>query len=401
MDFMVTRVINPIDHLSRVGVDPASIPIFENKGEFISLLIYDVPVIAANVIKQEMLAAGGDAAVHRQAITHRVDHTHVLTMGTLAQHKKLIEKLSMMHYWNLDKIAKDIERCLFGRIPDHIDLPSGKKIKFDRTLIMGIVNVTPDSFYAASRIKKDELLDRIARMIKEGVDIIDIGGESTRPGSDRIAEEEELNRVIPTVELVKKNFDVLVSVDTYKAKVAEEALKIGAEIVNDISALRFDPNMIEVVKKYRPVVVLMHMKGEPKTMQENPYYEDVVKEILYFFKERIEFLREIGMDDRIIIDPGIGFGKRLEDNLEIIKRISEFKSLKKPVLIGASRKSFIGKILGDVPPEERLYGTLAVTALCVMNNVNIVRVHDIEENHHVIKMIEAIRGNIGRSIVIQ
>lgn len=189
--------------------------------------------------------------------------------------------------------------------------------------------------------------------------------------------------------------------DTYKAKVAEEALKIGAEIVNDISALRFDPNMIEVVKKYRPVVVLMHMKGEPKTMQENPYYEDVVKEILYFFKERIEFLREIGMDDRIIIDPGIGFGKRLEDNLEIIKRISEFKSLKKPVLIGASRKSFIGKILGDVPPEERLYGTLAVTALCVMNNVNIVRVHDIEENHHVIKMIEAIRGNIGRSIVIQ
>lgn len=401
MDFMVTRVINPIDHLSRVGVDPASIPIFENKGEFISLLIYDVPVIAANVIKQEMLAAGGDAAVHRQAITHRVDHTHVLTMGTLAQHKKLIEKLSMMHYWNLDKIAKDIERCLFGRIPDHIDLPSGKKIKFDRTLIMGIVNVTPDSFYAASRIKKDELLDRIARMIKEGVDIIDIGGESTRPGSDRIAEEEELNRVIPAVELVKKNFDVLVSVDTYKAKVAEEALKIGAEIVNDISALRFDPNMIEVVKKYRPVVVLMHMKGEPKTMQENPYYEDVVKEILYFFKERIEFLREIGMDDRIIIDPGIGFGKRLEDNLEIIKRISEFKSLKKPVLIGASRKSFIGKILGDVPPEERLYGTLAVTALCVMNNVNIVRVHDIEENHHVIKMIEAIRGNIGRSIVIQ
>lgn len=401
MDFMVTRVINPIDHLSRVGVDPASIPIFENKGEFISLLIYDVPVIAANVIKQEMLAAGGDAAVHRQAITHRVDHTHVLTMGTLAQHKKLIEKLSMMHYWNLDKIAKDIERCLFGRIPDHIDLPSGKKIKFDRTLIMGIVNVTPDSFYAASRIKKDELLDRIARMIKEGVDIIDIGGESTRPGSDRIAEEEELNRVIPAVELVKKNFDVLVSVDTYKAKVAEEALKIGAEIVNDISALRFDPNMIEVVKKYRPVVVLMHMKGEPKTMQENPYYEDVVKEILYFFKERIEFLREIGMDDRIIIDPGIGFGKRLEDNLEIIKRISEFKSLKKPVLIGASRKSFIGKILGDVPPEERLYGTLAVTALCVMNNVNIVRVHDIEENHQVIKMIEAIRGNIGRSIVIQ
>lgn len=394
MDFVVTRVINPVDHLQRVGVDPASIPIFKNKGEFISLLIYDVPVIAANVIKQEMLAAGGDAAVHRQAITHKVDHTHVLTIGTLAQHKKLIEKLSMMHYWNLDKIARDIEKCIFDKMPDYIDLPSGRKLIFGRTLIMGIVNVTPDSFYAASRAEKDKLLDYVARMVKEGVDIIDIGGESTRPGSDRVSEEEELSRVIPAVELVKKNFDVLVSVDTYKAKVAEEALKIGVEIVNDISALRFDSNMIGVLKRYKPAVILMHMKGEPKTMQENPYYEDAVKEILYFFKERIEFLHEFGMDDKIIIDPGIGFGKRFEDNLEIIKRISEFKSLKKPILIGASRKSFIGKILDGAPSEERLCGTLAVTAHCVMNNVDIVRVHDVKENLHVIKMIEAIRGSI-------
>ncbi|MEN3008761.1 dihydropteroate synthase [Pseudothermotoga sp.] len=391
MNFLVTKVNNPIEHLSRVGVDPASVVIFKNKGEFVSLLIYDVPVIAANVIKQEMLAAGGDAAVHRQAITHRVDRTHVLTMGTLAQHRKLIEKLSMMHYWELDKIAKDIEDCLFDEIPRCINLPSGRKLVFDRTLIMGVINVTPDSFYAVSRVEKDKLLDRVTQMIREGVDIIDIGGESTRPGSDRVAEEEEMNRVVPAVELVKRNFDVVVSVDTYKAKVAEESIKVGAEIVNDISALRFDPNMVEVLKKYKPAVVLMHMKGEPKTMQENPYYDDVVKEILYFLKERIEFLRESGIDDRVMIDPGIGFGKRLEDNLEIIKRISEFKSLKKPVLIGASRKSFIGKILGDASPEERLYGTLAVTAYCVLNNVDVVRVHDVRENLHVIKLIEAIR----------
>jgi dihydropteroate synthase len=390
MNFLITKVTNPLEHLSRVGVDPASIPIFRNKGEFVSLLIYDVPAISANVIKQEMLAAGGDAAVHKHSITLKVQHTNVLTMGTLAQHKKLIEKLSLMHYWNLDEIARDIKNCLFETKVRTIELPSGRKLEFEKPLIMGIVNVTPDSFYAASRVEKDKLIDFAARMIKEGVDIIDIGGESTRPGSDRISEEEELSRVVPAVEIVRKNFDVVISVDTYKAKVAEEALKNGAEMVNDVSALRFDPAMMDVLKTYKPAVVLMHMKGEPKTMQENPYYEDVVKEILYFFKERIEKLQQIGLEDKVIIDPGIGFGKRLVDNLEIIRRISEFNSLKKPLLVGASRKSFIGQVLGNLPPEERLYGTLAVTAYCVLNGVDIVRVHDVKENLHVIKLIQAI-----------
>jgi dihydropteroate synthase len=390
MNFLITKLTNPVEHLSRVGVDPASIPIFRNKGEFVSLLIYDVPAISANVIKQEMLAAGGDAAVHKHSITLKVQHTNVLTMGTLAQHKKLIEKLSLMHYWNLDEIARDIKNCLFETKVRTIELPSGRKLEFEKPLIMGIVNVTPDSFYAASRVEKDKLIDFAARMIKEGVDIIDIGGESTRPGSDRISEEEELNRVVPAVEIVRKNFDVVISVDTYKAKVAEEALKNGAEMVNDVSALRFDPAMMDVLKTYKPAVVLMHMKGEPKTMQENPYYEDVVKEILYFFKERIEKLQQIGLEDKVIIDPGIGFGKRLVDNLEIIRRISEFNSLKKPLLVGASRKSFIGQVLGNLPPEERLYGTLAVTAYCVLNGVDIVRVHDVKENLHVIKLIQAI-----------
>jgi len=296
----------------------------------------------------------------------------------------------LMHYWNLDEIARDIKNCLFETKVRTIELPSGRKLEFEKPLIMGIVNVTPDSFYAASRVEKDKLIDFAARMIKEGVDIIDIGGESTRPGSDRISEEEELNRVVPAVEIVRKNFDVVISVDTYKAKVAEEALKNGAEMVNDVSALRFDPAMMDVLKTYKPAVVLMHMKGEPKTMQENPYYEDVVKEILYFFKERIEKLQQIGLEDKVIIDPGIGFGKRLVDNLEIIRRISEFNSLKKPLLVGASRKSFIGQVLGNLPPEERLYGTLAVTAYCVLNGVDIVRVHDVKENLHVIKLIQAI-----------
>lgn len=386
-DFIICKVDNPMNFLQKVGVDPASIPIFARKGSFVSLLIYDVPVIAANVIKQEMLAAGADAAVHKHTITHKIEKTDVLTMGTLGQHQKLIDKLSRMKYWGLDEIARQIEECLFKEHIKQIELPSGKKLVFDRTLIMGIMNLTPDSFYEKSRVDKDKVIDLAAKMISEKVDIIDVGGESTRPGSERVTEQEELDRVIPAIEIIKKNFDVIVSVDTYKANVAEEALKIGTDIVNDISALKFDERMAQVVSKYRPAVILMHMKGEPKTMQQNPYYEDVVKELLQFFQERLQLMKKLNLDDRVIIDPGIGFGKRLQDNLEILRRIDEFKTFKVPILIGASRKSFIGNLLDGIPPEERLYGTLAVSAYCVTKGVHIIRVHDILPNLHVTKII--------------
>ncbi|MGB9821082.1 MAG: dihydropteroate synthase [Pseudothermotoga sp.] len=386
-NFIVSKVENPISFLKEVGVDPASIPIFTRKGLFLSLMIYDVPVITANVIKQEMLAAGADAAVHKHAITHKVEKTDVLTMGTLAQHQKLIEKLSKMNYWSLSEIAREIQQCLFSNRISQIELPSGKKLIFDRTLIMGIVNVTPDSFYEKSRVDKSKVVDLVSKMVNEGVDIVDVGGESTRPGSDPVSEQEELDRVIPIVELIKSSFDVVVSVDTYKAKVAEEGLKAGADIVNDISALRFDEKMSQILVKYKPAVVLMHMKGEPKTMQQNPFYDDVIKELLTFFKERLELMEKLGLKDKVIIDPGIGFGKRLEDNLEILRRIEEFKTFKVPILVGASRKSFIGKLLDDIPPEERLYGTLAVTAHCVARGVEIIRVHDVQANLHVARII--------------
>lgn len=386
-DFLVCKVENPLYFLQKVGVDPASVPIFKRKGSFISLLIYDVPVIAANVIKQEMLAAGADAAVHKHAITHKVEKTDVLTMGTLAQHQKLIDKLSKMNYWGLSDIAKQIEECLFKEKINEIELPSGKKLVFDRTLIMGIVNITPDSFYEKSRVDKDKVTDFVDKMIKEGADIIDVGAESTRPGSERVSEQEELERVIPVIEQIRKNFDVIISIDTYKATVAKEALKVGADIVNDISALRFDEKMAQVVSEYKPAVVLMHMKGEPKTMQQNPYYEDVIKELLEFFQERLQFMKKLNLADKVIIDPGIGFGKRLQDNLEILKRVEEFHIFKVPILIGASRKSFIGNLLNGLSPEERLFGTLAVTAHCVTKKVDILRVHDVLANLHVAKII--------------
>jgi dihydropteroate synthase len=265
-----------------------------------------------------------------------------------------------------------------------------RKIEFGRTMVMGIINVTPDSFFADSRKQSVlEAVETAKKMIEEGADIIDVGGMSTRPGSDPVDEEEELNRVIPVIRAIRSITDVPISVDTYRWRVALKALEAGADIVNDISGYQFEPDIVRVVSENNVPYVLMHIKGTPKTMQENPHYEDVVKEIKEYFSEKIEHLKEKGVN-QIVLDPGIGFGKRYEDNLEILRRIDEFKELKLPILIGASRKSFIGITLGNVPPEERLEGTLAVTAYCTMKGVDIIRVHDVLPNKRVIRMMEAI-----------
>ncbi|AIY86460.1 MULTISPECIES: dihydropteroate synthase [unclassified Thermotoga] len=268
--------------------------------------------------------------------------------------------------------------------------PWNRKIEFGRTMVMGIINVTPDSFFAGSRKQSVlEAVETAKKMIEEGVDIIDVGGMSTRPGSDPVDEEEELNRVIPVIRAIRSITDVPISVDTYRWRVALKALEVGADIVNDISGYQFEPDIVKVVSENNSPYVLMHIKGTPKTMQENPYYEDVVEEIKEYFSEKIEHLKEKGVN-QIVLDPGIGFGKRYEDNLEILRRIDEFKEFKLPILIGASRKSFIGITLGNVPPEERLEGTLAVTAYCTMKGVDIIRVHDVLPNKRVIRMMEAI-----------
>ncbi|MFN6991980.1 MAG: dihydropteroate synthase, partial [Fervidobacterium sp.] len=241
-----------------------------------------------------------------------------------------------------------------------------------------------------SRVDELNLLSKVEEMVKNGAEIIDIGGESTRPGSEPVPLEEEIRRVIPAIRTIRKHFDILISVDTYKSEVAKLALEEGANIVNDISSFRLDENMINIVSHYKCPVILMHMKGIPKTMQQNPHYSDVVAEIIEFFNERIQYAKSNGIEE-IIIDPGIGFGKTLEHNLEILKRIDEFRVLNAPILIGASRKSMIGMIL-NLPPEERLNGTLAITAYCALHNIEIVRVHDVKENVEVVKVIEVIKG---------
>jgi dihydropteroate synthase len=269
---------------------------------------------------------------------------------------------------------------------------NGIKLRLgERTLIMGILNLTPDSFSGDGIYENVEFATEVAEeMWENGADIIDIGGESTRPGAEPVTLEEELKRVIPVIKNLRKKIKIPISIDTYKAKVAEEAILQGANIVNDISGLGFDPGMKEVVSKYKIPVVIMHIKGTPKNMQLNPEYKDVVKEIIEYFKNRIELAKSCGIEEeKIIIDPGIGFGKTLEHNLEILRRLSEFKILNKPILVGTSRKSFIGKIL-NLPENERLEGTAATVAISIANGADIVRVHDVKEMKRVAKITDAI-----------
>jgi dihydropteroate synthase len=264
---------------------------------------------------------------------------------------------------------------------------------FRRTHIMGVLNVTPDSFSDGGRyLDTDKAVKRALEIEKEGADIIDIGGESTRPGAIPLSPEEELSRVIPVIERLKSRLKIPISIDTYKASVAREAIQAGASIINDISGLRFDPDMASVASEYDVPVVIMHIKGTPRDMQVNPFYQDLIGEIIGYLQEGISIALKAGVDkDRIIIDPGIGFGKSFEHNLEIINRLDEFKSLGMPVLFGPSRKSFIGKIL-DLPADDRLEGTAAAVAIGIMKGANIVRVHDVSSMVRVARVAEAIKA---------
>ncbi len=257
----------------------------------------------------------------------------------------------------------------------------------DIPYFIGVLNVTPDSFSdGGNYLTLDSALTRAKELLDEGADIIDVGGESTRPFSDPVPENEELMRVIPVIKAIKKEFPkAIISIDTYKSKVAEKALEAGAEIVNDISALRFDPKMIEVVKHFDCPVIIMHMKGNPKTMQINPIYKNVIQEIKEFLMQRIEFLIEKGISfEKIIIDPGIGFGKTFEHNIHILKNLHIFQELNRPILIGHSRKRFIGEIIKK-PPIERDGGTVGISIFAYLKNVQFLRVHKVDINKDAIR----------------
>jgi len=260
-----------------------------------------------------------------------------------------------------------------------------------RTWLMGVLNVTPDSFSDGGLyFDQEKAIARALELAEEGADIIDVGGESSRPGSDPIPENEELRRVIPVISELKKKTRAFISIDTTKAEVAEAAIDAGADMVNDISALRFDSRMASLIAQKDIPAVLMHMKGSPKDMQDNPHYDDVVGEVKAFLRERIRAAQSCGIKkEKIIVDPGIGFGKRFEDNLALINRLQELADLDQPLLIGASRKSFIGRIL-NLPPQERVEGTIASAILSILHGAHILRVHDVKAVKRAILVAESI-----------
>ncbi len=392
---MIAKIVQKCDlekELSAIGVDKAAFDIFRWKSDMLLAKLYGINAKGANILKQEFIGAGGDVAVHRDVASWKAEKTDCLLIGTERTYKRVYDKLAFEPFFGLKEV-----REVIGKLLDKKRLPvfeiRRKKFDFNRgKFIMGVLNVTPDSFSDGGKFSTVEnALKHTEEMLHEGADIIDVGGESTRPGAEKVGEQEEKKRVIPVIKAIREKFpEAVISVDTYKAGVAEDALKAGADIINDISGLRFDPKMKFVAKEFNVPVVVMHIKGTPKDMQKNPFYEDVTKELLEYFEERIRSLESFGIE-KIIIDPGIGFGKRLEDNLAIIKNLSAFLVFGKPVLLGLSRKSFLGMLTNE-PVENRLFGTLVADTIGILNGANILRVHDVKPHRELLKIAEAVQN---------
>ncbi|MBN1333459.1 MAG: dihydropteroate synthase [Synergistales bacterium] len=305
-----------------------------------------------------------------------------------------------MPYWGLGELKSKLQAVLQRTSRKHwtLSLRGGKDLPLgEDPVLMGIVNLTEDSFYPGSRIRGElSALDKAREMILQGASIIDLGAESTRPGATPLSAEDELSRLIPAISLISREIpQAIISVDTYKSEVAKEAILAGAHMINDIYGLGFDPRVATVAAETGAVLVINHIQGTPRDMQEHPYYGDTLAEILEHLQERVNKALAMGVPGSgIIIDPGIGFGKKLEDNLSILRHIGSFRSLGYPIMLGYSRKGFIGRICDQPDPTERLEGTLALTALSTLKGVQILRVHDVKENLSVIRMIKTVKEEV-------
>lgn len=379
------------DAMESIGVHKASLPIFANKNQILPLKLLQVRTPAANIIKQEMLAAGGDAAVPTGCVLNKDKYSDVLLLGTRKHYNLLLKKLELMPYFGMDKVKAELEAVLNEEKLQTV-LADGRVLNYDKVLIMGILNITPDSFYENSRTAIEEVVAKAGQMLADGADILDIGGESTRPGSEAVAAEEEQARVLPVIEALRKAYpEAVLSIDTYRASTARLAVEAGADIINDISAMEADAEMIDVVYETKAPIILMHMRGTPKDMQTQCEYKNVVEEVAVYLAERANLLRERGVGaEKIILDPGIGFAKNAEQNLKLMRDLHALTSFGYPVLLAASRKGTIGKVLGDLPAEERLEGTIATSCQAVYAGANMVRVHDVKENLRAVRMLEAI-----------
>lgn len=384
-----------VSALRGVGADAQGIEAMLPKMIQCNILLEGVECRTANRLKEAMLALGGDAAISCDALGMRAARTDVLLIGTLKTLRRFAETIDGDAFgWA--GYADRIREATGHFIADTSLLrTSRREIRIgERTLVMGIINTTPDSFSDGGRYFAPSVaVDAAIRMVEEGADMIDVGGESSRPGSDPVPEEEELRRVIPVIRGLAGRISAPLSIDTMKASVAREALAEGAEIVNDISAMTHDEGMAAVVAETHAAVILMHMRGLPKTMQTGDLaYQSLLGEVIAFLKSRIDSAVESGIaPEQVMIDPGIGFGKSAADNLRLIRRLSEFKVLGRPIVTGVSRKSFIGHVTGG-GPQERLEGTAASVTAAILNGSRVVRVHDVEMMKKVAAMADALVG---------
>ena len=387
------------DALKAIGADSRSLPFFDNKREIKTLFIPNIDVRAANIIKQEMLSLGGDAAVHAHAIDCKVSSSDVILFGTKKQMAFLSYKIESMTWWGLPEIAAGTRSALEGLSCSihSAGLTSGRTLPLGkRTLIMGIINLTDDSFYSDSRtgVNIDAAVKRALKLAEDGADILDLGAESTRPGSARITENEETARIAPAVKEIRAVLpSIPISIDTTRTCVARAALEAGADIINDISGLTYEPDMAKTASEFGAMLVLMHMRGTPETMQSMCEYKNLLLEITQFFEQGIATAASFGLHrSRIILDPGIGFAKDYNQNLFILGHLDSFRTFGLPLLIGASRKGTIGTATGSDTPSQRLEGTIAISSLCAWHGVDIIRVHDVLENRKAVMMVEAIKG---------
>ncbi len=379
--------------MALMGVDPVGIDIMEAKSRHHLIRLDDIDLRAALILKQDMLSLGGEAALSREAAGLHIRQTPVLLMGTTRQLRGLVSKMKGQPF-KLADLSGSIEELLdkvdngSRYVVGGQDLLSG-----GRKAVVGILNVTKDSFYDGGKYaERDSAVARGMEMAAQGADIIDVGGESTRPGARPVSAKEEIERVIPVIRDLKAEGVKRISIDTTRSEVAEKAIKEGAGIVNDISGMTFDPRMLHVAAASEASVILMHTRGRPETMQEDLVYDDLMGEVCSCLENAMDLAMDEGIPvERICLDPGIGFGKSPEQNLELISRIGELRSLGAAVMVGASRKSFIGALTGaDV--EHRMPGSVGAAVAAALKGADMVRVHDVAETVQAMAVVSGMKG---------
>jgi len=370
------------------GADAEAVRTIVERGLGRAMLVGPMPLAEAQALRKAASEVGATAVLSRPAGRQDPERAEVVLLGRL---DKIGAAGDALGGSVAERIRRALAECAAPR--ERVLRCRDRELKLgERTLIMGIINVTPDSF-SGDGLGEDveRAVAQGKRMVEEGADILDVGGESTRPGAEPVSFEEELGRVLPVLQALAREVEVPISVDTYKSAIARAALSNGAAVINDISGLHFDEQMPRVAADAGAAVVIMHILGTPRDMQQKPKYDDVIGEISDYLEEGIAKAEAAGLArDRLVVDPGFGFGKTVEHNLELLRRLGEFRCLGCPVMIGTSRKSTIGKLLDDAPPSERLEGTAASVALAIAAGADMVRVHDVKEMARVVRIADAI-----------